>query len=282
MPSTLTFVGCGSAFNTQDLQNNILVTSMSNKKMLIDCGSFIQFGLEPLGIDSGNLLNNIDAIYISHAHADHIGGLEWVAFTSYFTLLGTARHLKATTQPDLDIDQYVKDHRIKLFIVEDMVDSLWNNSLSGGLKSIQGKVCSFSTYFDIHPVAKNKAFCWKEFEFQPIQTIHVRDAYAIVPSYGLLIKTGKNKHTTFITTDTQYSPEDLPDFYRIADQIFHDCEVAKFESGVHAPYSKLKNLPEEYKAKMWLCHYQIGAREAVNPVEDGFRGFVTKGQSFPL
>ena len=32
--------------------------------------------------------NDFDAVYISHLHSDHIGGLEWMALANYFVFDG--------------------------------------------------------------------------------------------------------------------------------------------------------------------------------------------------
>ena len=113
-------------------------------------------------------------------------------------------------------------------------------------------------------------------EFQLIQTVHIMDGFSIVPSFGLIFTINGIK--TFFTTDTQFAPEQLKDFYEMADVIFHDCETAQFESGVHAHYTKLKTLPEKFRRKMWLYHYQDG--ELPDAPSDGFVGFVKRGQVF--
>lgn len=81
-----------------------------------------------------------------------------------------------------------------------------------------------------------------------------------------------------MTTDTQFSPEQIKNFYDMADLIFHDCETGEFESGVHAHYNQLKTLPEKFTKKMWLYHYQDG--ELPDAKADRFLGFVKIGQVF--
>jgi uncharacterized protein YfaQ (DUF2300 family) len=68
--------------------------------------------------------------------------------------------------------------------------------------------------------------------------------------------------------------------YKKADVIFHDCETSpiEFASEVHAHYEDLKTLPDEVRAKMWLCHYQDGPKP--DCVKDGFAGWVEQGQTF--
>jgi len=88
----------------------------------------------------------------------------------------------------------------------------------------------------------------------------------------LTSKAGKN---IFITTDTQFNPNQIMQFYRDADLIIQDCETSPFKSGVHAHYTELATLDESIKKKMWLTHYQDGKK--ANAQKDGFKGYLNKG-----
>ena len=100
----------------------------------------------------------------------------------------------------------------------------------------------------------------------------------IVPSYGLIFEGEMSR--VFLTTDTQFCPNQIQTFYDSVDIIFHDCETTPFKSGVHAHFTDLATLDEKTKKKMWLTHYADGdkpdAEEAV------FAGYVAKGQVFNL
>jgi ribonuclease BN (tRNA processing enzyme) len=103
------------------------------------------------------------------------------------------------------------------------------------------------------------------------------DGFKIAPSFGLLFEMSGKK--IFITTDTQFAPNQIKDFYQVADIIFQDCETTEnYKSGVHAHYSELCTLEQKTKEKMWLYHYNPGKKQ--NPQADGFCGFVAKGQIF--
>lgn len=245
------FIGVGSAFTLTNYQSNLLVISDSGKKLLVDCGSDARFALQELGLTH----RDIDSLYISHLHADHVGGLEWLGFATKFD--------PQCPNPHLYISRYLKNE-------------LWHNVLSGGMLSLQGEVADLDTYFEVHSIPKNGNFVWEGVEFQLIQTVHIMDGFSIVPSFGLIFTIHNIR--SFLTTDTQFAPEQLKDFYGMADIIFQDCETSPFESGVHPNYNKLKTLPEKFKRKMWLYHYHDG--DLPNAGSDGFLGFVTKGQVF--
>lgn len=246
------FAGVGSAFTTQDYWQSNMVVTAGNQHLLIDCGGDARFSLKEIGITH----RDINAVYISHLHADHIGGLEWLGFCTYF-------------DPNCD--------RPKMFVVEDLIVPLWE-SLKAGMQSHEGLVLTLESFFDVVPVKINDSFAFGDAKFYPVQTVHVMNGYGIVHSYGLMIERGTRR--TFLTTDTQFCPRQIEKFYHKADLIFQDCETAPYRSGVHAHYDDLKTLEDTVKAKMWLYHYQPSPKQ--NPQEDGFSGFVEKSNSFDL
>ncbi len=254
----LTFLGVGGAFTMKYWQSNMLVESQG-KRLLIDCGGDCRFSLAEQGLSA----KDIDAVYISHCHADHIGGLEWLGFSRYFS---------PGPKPDL-------------YINERLADTLWHNSLKGGMASHQGILLTLDSFFStVHRIGRNEHFEFGDSTYQPIQTIHYMDGYEIVPSYGLLIDPVGPRQECFLTTDTQFCPNLLMDFYQRSRLIFQDCETydltGKIKSGVHAHYTELKTLPPEIRAKTWLYHYNDGPLPDAKA--DGFAGLIAKGQSFEI
>jgi ribonuclease BN (tRNA processing enzyme) len=249
----LIFLGSGSAFTVGDdnYHSNMILTDGKGKNILIDCGSDARLST----YEQGYTHRDITDAYISHLHADHAGGLEWLAFATKFD--------PACKKPNL-------------YISETLVDDLWNHVLSGGLRSIQSTIANLNTYFNVYPVKKNGSFIWEGINFQLIQTVHIMNGFCIVPSFGLLFHIG---HTCIlITADTQFFPNQMMAFYQMADIIFHDCETKENASGVHSKYEELCTLDSDIKAKMWLYHYNPGPLP--DAVKDGFRGFIKKGQEF--
>lgn len=255
---SIKFIGVGSAFTTRDYyQSNALVIADSGNKLLIDCGSQAQFALEEIGIHNGNVGKEIDGVYISHLHADHVGSMEWLALVTYFN--------PASKRP-------------KLFGIRNILSELWSKTLRGGLETLEGKMANLTDFFEVHPVAINKSFAWENLLFTPVQTVHVVSGMKIQHSYGLIIQEKGKTGKIFFSTDMQFAPYQMRKMYGTVETIFHDCETSPFKSGVHAHYDDLKNLPTEIKEKMWLYHYQPNPPQ--KPAEDGFQGFVVKGQEF--
>lgn len=254
----LRFLGVGSAFTSLDyFQSNILMESRSGKHLLIDCGSDIRFSLPAAFPPGTNCLNEINAIYISHLHADHIGGLEWVAFSTYFN----------PTIP-----------RPGLYSESTMMRKLWEHSLQGGLSCINGKSMTLSDFFDCKRCTEGVPFLWEELIITPVKVPHVEAGYDEHPSYGLLITEEGKPGQVFITTDIRFCPELIEEIAPQVQTIFHDCETSPFATGVHAHYNDLNTLSPNTKAKLWLYHYQPTPTQDAE--KDGFQGFVKKGQVF--
>lgn len=256
----LKVIGRGGAFAPIAIGNsNFMLTSDSGKIMMIDFGTTAPYIVrDELGIS----LDKIDALYITHNHGDHVGGMELLAFHRYF--------VPPTSKP-------------KLYMVDSLFSDIWDHTLKGGLESVQGQVVGIKDYFDCVPIRKNKSFVWEKYKFTPIQTIHVVSGFLIKYSYGIMIES-PDGFCTFISGDTQYAPSCLAASYDKADLILHDCDSYQYPNGnsihsVHAHYNDLIKLPGLYKAKMWLYHYST----KIDTVRaDGFIGFVDKGQEFSI
>ena len=258
---TIKFLGVGGAFAPLSKGHSNMLVTCNGKHLLIDCGSSVQYTLkDEFGVDP----RDIDALWISHLHSDHIGSMEWLAFYRYF--LPVKDGACNTILP-------------KLYMVGSLMEELWDTSLKGGLQSVEGKVMHLTNYFNCIPVAGNTNFAWEDFICTPVQAIHVMSGFIFKESYGLLLANSKTGKTTFVTTDTQFSPYQLRVFYDKADQIFHDTETLPYKSHVHAHYQDLKTLSAITKSKIWMYHY---GDKIPTWKEDGFCGFVEKGQTFEL
>src|SRR5215213_4499990 len=110
----LTFIGTGSAFTMSGFQSNMVLEDSAGGRLLIDCRGDARHALAKAGLGA----KDIDGLYVSHLHADHIGGIEWLGFSRYFG----------------------KGNKPELFINERLATTLWEHSLRGGMASHQGVV----------------------------------------------------------------------------------------------------------------------------------------------
>ena len=254
----LLFLGTGaaiyqSASDAADNYNSNMILEHQGKRLLIDCGIDIKYSLQAANLS----FTDIDAVYISHLHFDHAGGLEWLALSTMF---------------------HSDKNKPTLHIHESLVTTLWENSLRAGLSTLDDSKAELSSFFTVAAVDEPNNFTWQGISFQLIKTIHIYNDQQLVPSYGLLFTVANE--LVFITTDTRFTPDIFMPFYEQATLIFHDCDVSEQPSSVHASYQELTSLPEATKAKMWLYHYSTSTLPDAQ--HDGFRGFVTKGQRFEL
>ncbi|MDP2696519.1 MBL fold metallo-hydrolase [Thalassospira sp.] len=258
----ITFAGTGSAFcmGADNFQSNMVLEVPVAKtgkarpqRLLIDCGSDARHSLRRMGLAP----NDLDAIYISHLHSDHIGGLEWVALSNYFLCGG---------------------HRTSLYAMQELLEPLWEHSLRGGLEISDQGNSTLATYFDVHALAADSGFDFHGVAMTIVPCEHVVTPQGVMLSYGLFGDCGSKRF--FLTTDARFSPEIHMPYYRKADIIFQDCELGPRHSGVHAHYDQIRTLPDDIKNKMWLYHYQ--AYDQPDAKADGFCGFVQPRQSFDL
>jgi ribonuclease BN (tRNA processing enzyme) len=257
------FLGSGSGLCSpkENYHSNVLLVD-DNKKipaMAIDCGSHFQHALEDFHIN----VENIGAIYVTHLHSDHVGGLEWVALKRYFGPNGFSVNGNSYKGP-------------RLIGQAEVLEDLWSKTLAGGLETLQGIPNTLHTFFDVDSLPSNGTFAWNGVVFDIIQTVHTMDNRRLKPSYGLLFRV--HGHRVFFTGDTQYCPNQITVFYEEADIIFHDCELATFPGSVHAQFHELSKLPKEFRQKMWLYHYSGNPPEDWQDLE--FKGFVQRGQTF--
>lgn len=241
----ITFLGTGSAFTTKNFQTNTII-ERNGKRLLIDAGSDIRFSLQNIGL---NYLN-IDAIYVTHLHADHVGGMEYLAFCNYFDPRA--------------------QNKITLYSNSVLAQDMWNHTLQGGLASIQAKQMYLEDYFEVNAVFPNGFFEWEGIKFEIVQSIHIMNKYAIVPSYGLMINDPDSGKCIYYTGDTQFNPNQIMDFYKHADIIIQDCETTPYKSGVHANFNDLITLDGNIIRKMILQHYMDNImvdNEAFNPLD---------------
>jgi ribonuclease BN (tRNA processing enzyme) len=251
----LLFLGAGSGLGTDptNFQSNMLLITDKGKKLLIDCGTDIRFSLTHAKYTA----EDVDTVYISHLHADHIGGLEWFALQRKFVSQNGAP---------------------KLIIHQELAPMLWEHSLSGGLKTLEDQEATLNHFFSVNTVANDQIYEWEGVQIKVIKTVHIHSNNELMPSYGLVL--GYKGKKFFITTDTQFTPDSLGKYYEESMLIFHDCETLASPSGVHAHFNQLRTLDPAIKAKMWLYHYNDG--ELPDAKAEGFLGFAQCGQIIEL
>ncbi|NPV02447.1 MAG: MBL fold metallo-hydrolase [Brevinematales bacterium] len=253
---TIFFIGVGSAFARENAQTCLLVIK-GNDHLLIDCGSTCPNALYQLGVNIGQIEN----IFITHSHADHIGGLEQVA------LFG----------------RYVNKRKPTLVITPEYRDILWDFSLKGGCgfgERHDGKYLEFDDFFNVIDPKPVKDFSRDTYEanvgsinVKIMRTMHFPDSSTSWKdsfwSTGIIID-----DRIFYPADTRFDPPMFEEYTSKLpiEAIFQDCQF--FTGGVHASFDQLSQLPAGTKKKMYLVHYSDNWRNFEGKViENGFAGF---------
>lgn len=256
---SLFFIGTGSAFAKRFFNTNLLIIK-GKDNLLVDCGTLCPYAME---VKYHTPLTSINNLFLTHPHADHIGGVEELILAS----------------------RYTKHEKVNLIITDEFKKKLWNESLKGGVQYSETGVMHFEDYFNqIKPaLITKKPFAIYEINFGSInlkifRTMHVTTRSDSLKnsqiSYGLLID---NK--ILFTGDSQFKEKQLKWFmenYPGIQQIFHDCDIPGNSPNVHASYEQLCTLEGAIKNIMYLCHYNSRV-DTLACTQDGFAGFVKPG-----
>lgn len=212
-------LGTGSAFAKSYFNNNGLLYS-DGFTLLIDCGITAPMALHHLN----KSFSDIHGVLISHIHADHVGGLEELAFQMKF---------KYGRKP-------------KLYIASPLVSVLWEHTLKGGLT--QEGISSLEDVFDVHAIEPGQPYdIAAGLTVELLETPHIEGKR----SFSLLIN-----NQFFYSADMQFQPELLQ---RLVEQrgvtaIFHDCQLGG-NGEVHATLAELLTLPDALQKLIFLMHY---------------------------
>jgi len=237
-------LGTGSAFAKKFNNNNALIET-DGGVLLVDCGVTAPRAL----YDLGKTFNDIDAVLISHIHADHVGGLEELAFQMKFRF----------------------KRKPILYIADNLRHILWEHSLRGGLE--QDGNNALEDYFDVRPLTPGVATeLLPGLRAELIPTRHIPNKF----SYSFLFN-----GEFFYSADMVFSPELLTHLVRERGVkiIFHDCQL-RSPGLVHADLASLLTLPEDIQQITYLMHYDDDQPEYVG--RTGLMRFVEQGKVYAI
>ena len=255
---SLFFVGVGGAFSKRHYQTNLLIVK-GQDHLLVDCGTKTPQAFHELGLPIAHVKN----FFLTHSHADHVGGLEEVML----------------------IARYGTQVRPNVWITEAYQNALWDMSLRGGgafNEENNGRNLTFGDMWQIHRPHWLSGMPRETYEFEvgsirlkAFRTMHIPGNAASWEdsfwSTGLLID-----DRILFSGDTKYDPELVSQFTDRfpVETIIHDCQFFP-PGGVHASIDELVHLPEKWKAKTLLVHYGDDWEKHMEKVESGgFAGLV--------
>jgi ribonuclease BN (tRNA processing enzyme) len=249
----LKFLGSGGSFvrENENYHSNIILY-LNNKTILIDAGYDIKNSLGAYDVN----LDEIDAIFITHLHGDHCGGVEFLGFKTLF----------------------YQNSKKKLISTKEILKKGWKNMWSGTMQFTNKGIKQLNDYFYVEHLKKDY-FIFDDIKFILKSNKHIYTKNYQLPSYGLIFK---NKKRVYISGDTIFQ-EDFLNSLTEYDYIFHEV-VFKKRSDVHTTFKHLKTLKKDIRKKIWLYHYTLNNyqfSELNKKVKKaGFQGLIKRGMEF--
>ena len=238
----LTVLGTGDA-QASRYWNTCYLIEAGGQRLLIDCGYTIKHALANVDL----VLADIDAVFITHVHGDHVHGLERLGLES----------------------RYVLNRRPQLLLAPGIRTPLWDRCLRGTMAGDgdHGELEDFFAVQDVDPAG----FHWQDVNFRLFPTPHVPGK----TSFGLIIN-----DRLIITSDTNPVPwlaEDDSD--RI---ILHDCSLDEVNP-VHTTLNELEQVyPPQVLRRLWAIHYGDELETYRERIEGFCAGVAWQGQVFAL
>jgi ribonuclease BN (tRNA processing enzyme) len=229
-------LGVGDTFSEVHHTASLLLES-DGFRLAVDCPDRYRGVLKKVSQRSERALalEDIDHVFITHVHGDHVNGLEGVAFYKRFAE-GKRLHLYTTP----DVRAVLWDQRLRA-----AMETLWDGT--------EYRTLGFDDYFDfgLSP--------WEqELEIGPFQ-ITLRRTKHHVPTAAMRVRVGDR--TLGYSSDTAFDPE-LIQFLSGSDVIVHETNYGP----AHTAYSDLLSLPRDLRERMRLIHYPDGFDPAASEI----------------
>ena len=241
--NTIQILGTGHS-ESIDRNNSSFMIKNDNGNLLIDCGYTIKYALHAQNMN----IQDIDGIFITHVHGDHVFGLERVAYESLF--------------------KYQK--KIDLIFHEDIYEELWEQTLKGSLSKIGEGNAEFSDYFNLI-ILKKPSFELYGNRFQIFNVCHTPNK----PAFGFNMN-----EKLFYSGDTTAIPLEVK--RQKFDIGIHDVTLAD-TNPVHATLNSLiQSYPLDIRKKLLLTSYEDSFEKDRDIVESSFKGFATEGMTINI
>ena len=235
--TSITFLGCGNS-HSSELGNSCAVFQVNNKHLVID------FGFSAYHAYKQKYARYPDAIFITHAHFDHIGGLENLFFDAFFSHSG----------------------KIKLYVPYTLIGILHQKMASVSHMIAEGGVL-FWDCFQLIPVSDS--FWFESRLFKVFENRHHQPGF----SFGLSLP-----GVFLYSGDTKPIPEIINHLASQGEVIFHDLSLSAQPS--HTYISEIKQYTENVLSRCYFYH--LGSKRDQEYCEAQGLNIVRAGDTFVL
>ena len=239
---TLLPIGVGDAFSARHY-STCLALRAGGRWLLLDCPHPIRKMIREASASAGLALDvdALEAVALTHLHADHASGVEALGFYS----------------------RYVLGQRARIAVHPSVASRLWDGHLAGSMewtRSSDGSLrrSRLEDFFEL--VALNDAAPVRVGSF----SIECRSTRHVIPTTALRVTAAGR--TLAFSADTEYDPE-LIAWLADADLVVHETGP-----GIHTSLEALLALPEPLRRKMRLVHFRDREELAsadIEPLEQG-------------
>ena len=214
-------LGVGDAF-TRRYFTTCFVVQAEGATLMVDCPHPIRRMMAEA--DPNLDIGDLDAVVITHLHADHASGLEGLLFFAFFALR----------------------RKIRLVAHPEVLNVLWEGKLRASmceLMEVNGehRHLRLEDMAELVPLSEEVPTQVGPFQVACRRTIHH------IPTFALRLTAGGR--TLGISSDTSFDPT-LIDWLNEADRFIHETNL-----GTHTPYASLAALPQAVRHKMWIHHF---------------------------
>ena len=218
-------LGVGDAFSAVHY-STCLALRAEGRWLLVDCPHPIRKMMREASLRSGIELDidGVEAVALTHLHADHASGVEDYGFFSHFVL---GRRARIAAHPAV-------------------TERLWSSHLAGAMEQLLGPdggivLRNLDTYFEIVSLDEGSPVAVGPFAIECRRTRHH------IPTTAFRIRAGGR--IIGCSADTSFDPE-LIAWLGEADLVVHETGP-----GAHTAPERLAELPAALRARMRLAHF---------------------------
>lgn len=244
-------IGVGGAFS-QTLYHNNYIMHLDEKLLLIDCGTTLRYSLK----EAGYKYADIDYVYISHLHFDHVGGLEEMILQRHWNFENGQLKRKKTT----------------IIVHESLVQSL----ISLLTPSLVNDGKTVDDYCDIISLKEGEEWAIGKYNFSTFDTTNAHVNGMISSGFKIRWNNRNIVYTADIKNLQKGNILKQVDAETIA--IFQDISFT--QNNVHSTLDEvLEYYPQNLHNKIYAMHYNDNFEQFEKEIKEANVQIVKLGQS---